>query len=329
MDNTRTRKDSDLSYKNFFSYPVMVISLIQEYGPRYLAGIVDFSTLERLHATYISQELLERRDDIVWRVNLQNSSAYLVLILEFQSSPHNLMALRIRSYSSLLLLDIAKGVIPFKQQSLPQICPIVLYNGKEQWKVALDAEPLFFPMPDGQKQYVPQQDYSLLDECHIADDELSKSNGLVTQLIKLERAKSLDDFKPIFTRLEELLPEPEYVSLNDMFTLWAECVLKAGGFIEESRTFRNLQEVNMILGKHTIENAANWKNEYIQEGEARGGGRILRIMLQNRFGTLPETVVAYIESSDADALASFAAYAGQAQSMQAITDHIKGAQAQS
>lgn len=89
----------------------------------------------------------------------------------------------------------------------------------------------------------------------------------------------------------------------------------------------------MILAKHTIENAANWKNEYIQEGEkigeARGGGRILRIMLQNRFGTLPETVVAYIESSDADALASFAAYAGQAQSMQAITDHIKGAQAQS
>ncbi len=325
-----TRKESDLSYRSFFSYPVVVRSLIQEYGPKFLAGIVDLSTLVRLHGDYISPELLERRDDIVWRVNLKNdSSAYLVVILEFQSSRDNLMALRIRSYSSLLLLDIAKGVHPFKQQSLPQICPIVLYNGKEQWNVPLDAEPLFFPMPDDRKQYCPKQDYLLLDECNIADDELSKRNGLVTQLIKLERAKILDDFKPIFTRLEELLPDPEYASLNKMFALWAEYALKRAGVVEENRTFRNLQEVNMLLGRATLENATNWKNEYIQEGRAEGMGQLLRTLLEKRFGTLPQSLTSYIEnSSDSEALMSFAIFANQAKSMQAITDRINGLQAQ-
>ncbi|MDO4840395.1 MAG: hypothetical protein Q3990_06945 [Desulfovibrionaceae bacterium] len=103
-------------------------------------------------------------------------------------------------------------------------------------------------MPDGKKEGCIQQKYILLDECHIPDEELNTHNGLVTQLIKLERAKSLDDFKPIFARLEEMLPDPEYASLNKMFALWAESALKCCGFVEAGRTSRNLQEVNKVLG---------------------------------------------------------------------------------
>ena len=218
----KMRKPSDLSYKNFFSYPIMVMALFQEYVLKPLVGILDFSTLERLNGEYVSPELLERRNDIVWRVNLKNnSSEYLVVILEFQSRPDNLMGFRIQSYSTLLFLDIGRRKRPLKKHPLPYVFPIVMYNGKTPWRIPLDAGSLFPSIPNVLKRYRPKQSYMLLDERYIPDDELKKRNGLVTQLIKLERAKSLDDLAPIFRRLEELLPDPEYASLNNMFTLWA------------------------------------------------------------------------------------------------------------
>ncbi len=88
-----------------------------------------------------------------------------------------------------------------------------------------------------------------------------------------------------------------------------------------------------------FENAANWKNEYIQqgrnevreesikEGEAIGCGRILRIWLEDRFGAIPESVNAFIASSDSESLTSLFRYALKAPSMQAIIDRIKGVQA--
>ena len=91
----------------------------------------------------------------------------------------------------------------------------------------------------------------------------------------------------------------------------------------------------MILGRATLENAANWKNVYIQEGREEGReegrkegiGEILRILLEERFGTIPESVNSFIASSDSEALTSLFCFANKAPSVQAITDHIRGVQA--
>ena len=89
-----------------------------------------------------------------------------------------------------------------------------------------------------------------------------------------------------------------------------------------------------------FDNAAKWKDVYIQEGEERGErrgekkgeavgrGGMLQLLLEDRFGTLPDAVTAYIKSSDPDTLTSFAVFANKAPSMQAITDRINGSQAQ-
>ncbi len=81
-----------------------------------------------------------------------------------------------------------------------------------------------------------------------------------------------------------------------------------------------------------FDNAAKWKDAYIQEGEKRGEAigcrRMLLILLEDRFGTIPEPVNSFIASSDAEALYSFGLFAHKAPSMQAITDYIQEEQAQ-
>ncbi len=98
----------------------------------------------------------------------------------------------------------------------------------------------------------------------------------------------------------------------------------------------------MIVGKYTLENAVNWKNEYFQEGYKegykkgykigykigykrglrKGWGIGLRCVIEGRFGTIPDSVNSYIEASDFVSLVALLRFANRAESLQAITDYI-------
>ncbi len=76
----------------------------------------------------------------------------------------------------------------------------------------------------------------------------------------------------------------------------------------------------------------NWKEQYIDQGKKQGimQGRkegfclALRSLLEDRFGSLPDSVTSYIDkSSDSDALRKFALFAIQAESLQSVIDRIK------
>ena len=83
----------------------MVKSLLRDFVPADFVKDLDFSTLERCAGSYVTDDLRERHDDIVWRVGWKNGSwCYVALLIEFQSTPDHWMALRLLSYTALLLL---------------------------------------------------------------------------------------------------------------------------------------------------------------------------------------------------------------------------------
>ncbi len=86
--------DHDHSYKLLFSHPRMVEDLLRGFVHEEWVGRIDFSTLERVSGSYVSADLREREDDLVWRVRLRGEWIYVYLLLEFQSQPDPFMALR-------------------------------------------------------------------------------------------------------------------------------------------------------------------------------------------------------------------------------------------
>lgn len=62
------RMPHDPAYKQFFSNPEMVESLLRDFVPADFIADLDFSTLERCSGSYVTDDLRERHDDIVWRV---------------------------------------------------------------------------------------------------------------------------------------------------------------------------------------------------------------------------------------------------------------------
>ena len=332
------RKPHDPAYKQFFSNPEMVASLLRDFVPADFIKDLDFSTLERCSGSYVTDDLRERHDDIVWRVGWKKGSwCYVALLLEFQSTPDHWMALRILSYTALLLLDLVKTGKVQESEGLPPVFPIVIYNGGKAWKAPQDVATLFAPMPESLKVYRPQHRHFLLDESRVPKDELDRNKGLAAQLLRLERAQELDDVRQIVRELMTRLQGPEYLLLRRAFTVWlGRVVLKRSGMTEEIPEFQDLQEVDAMLE----ERAAQWKDDYIRQGvligEARGEARgevrgeirgialALQDLLEARFGLLPPSVTSCIaSSSDATALRKLTLAAYHAETLQDFIEQMQ------
>ena len=71
------------------------------------------------------------------------------------------------------------------------------------------------------------------------------------------------------------------------------------------------------------ENMDQWKEQYRKEGRDLGRRLALRELLEDRFGSLPDSVTSYIEnSSDSGTIRKLVLFASQAQSLQAVIDQI-------
>ena len=322
----KERMPHDSAYKQFFSDPKMVESLLRDFVSADFIADLDFSTLERCSGSYVTDDLRERHDDIVWRVGWKKGSwCYVALLLEFQSTPDHWMALRTLSYTTLLLLDLVKMGNVRENEGLPPVFPIVIYNGGKAWKAPQEVAALFAPMPESLKYYRPQHRHFLLDESRVPGEELDKSKGLVAQLLRLERAQEPEQVRRIVRELIARLHGPEYLSLRRAFTVWlGRVVLKRSGITEEIPEFQDLREVDAMLE----ERAAQWKHEYItlgrKEGEAKGLGRGVQLLLEARFGALPASVTTYISSSsDANTLQKMMLSAYHAETLQSFMESIK------
>lgn len=68
--------DHDHSYKQIFSHPHMVKDLLTGFVQEDWVKELDFTTLEKLNQSYITDDLRSRADDVVWRVRFRDS--YLI-----------------------------------------------------------------------------------------------------------------------------------------------------------------------------------------------------------------------------------------------------------
>lgn len=114
----------DAAYKAFFSDPAMVESLLRDFVPEDFIDDLDFSTLERCSGSYVTDDLRERHDDIIWRISWKKDKwCYAVLLLEFQRSQDHWMALRILSYRLCCFLISSKQARCANRTAFPRFSP--------------------------------------------------------------------------------------------------------------------------------------------------------------------------------------------------------------
>ena len=256
----------DETYKKLFAFPRMVEDLLRGFvaGPQ--ADDIDFSTLEKLSAEYVSDELLKRHGDAVWRVRLRERWLYLLVLLEFQSRDEPRMALRILTYTGLLYGELVRNGAVEAGEPLPAVLPVVLYNGARPWRSAREMRELIAAVGPDLAPYQPAQRYLVVDERHLAEDDLPGGN-LMTSVVQLERISAEADLVPAVEALQARLSDPREAGLRRVFLDWvlqlAERLAPSRGALPPVQT---LEELKMTL----VERVAEWPKQWLQEGIEQG-----------------------------------------------------------
>lgn len=299
--------DHDHSYKYLFSHARMVEDLLKGFVREEWVAQLDFSSLEKVNGSYVSDNLQERQDDIVWRVRWGDTWLYVYILLEFQSTVDPWMAVRIMTYVGLLYQDLIQGGRQGGKDRLPPVLPIVLYNGGQRWTAATEIGELIQHIPGGLGKYRPRMQYLLLSEREYSDEELSGINNLVNALFRLENSRNPQHLLDVVTLLLQWLSGPDQDSLRRAFTVWFRRVLFPDRTTEEDiPILEELGEVKNMLAERVKE----WNRQSmqkglqqgmqkgLQKGLQKGASDLLRDQLETKFGGLSTELRTRLEHAD-------------------------------
>ncbi|MEF8747380.1 MAG: Rpn family recombination-promoting nuclease/putative transposase [Candidatus Accumulibacter propinquus] len=261
----------DSGYKLLFSHAQVVEDLLRGFVPEDWVAELDFTTLEKVSGSYVSDDLRDREDDIIWRVRRQGQWLYVYVLLEFQSSVDPWMALRVMVYTGLLYQDLIKTGEVRRGQKLPPVFPLVLYNGRQRWNAARDVSELIDLLPGSLKRYHPAHRYFLLDESAVGEEHLSDRQNTVTSIIRLETSAVPADVRQAVSQLQQRLQGPQYASLRRAFVVWINrIVLRRLMPGQEVPEVNELQEIDTMLAETVEEWTRQWKADGLQQGLLQG-----------------------------------------------------------
>ena len=229
---------------------------------------IDFSTLEKLPAEYVSDDLRQRHGDVVWRVRFHKKTwLYLLVMLEFQSTVDPYMAVRTLVYTGLLYQDLIRRGALDNDGRLPPVLPVVLYNGRPRWTAPVEMADLIAPAKEALAGFQPSQRYFLLDEGRCGEDDLPRRN-LVSALVALENSGSAESLSQALAALSDWLRSPEDDELRRAFVGWVRQVVLPGGRFDEAA----LPVVRVLEGGGAMlaERVKEWTEEWLREGREQG-----------------------------------------------------------
>ena len=219
----------DAAYKLLFSHPRMVADLLRGFLPDGEWPGFDFGSLEPLPASHVGRGLRRREGDRMWRLRARAAPGggwvHVLLLLEFQSSVDKHMALRVMTYAGLAW----EGLLRLREGSggeeppgvpLPQVIPLVVYNGQPRWTAPPDVSELIAPVEGDLARLRPSNRYALLDMQRAETEGVPEDNAVGLQ-VALERAMLDGSLLPVLLqRLKAALAGPDLAELRRAFTAW-------------------------------------------------------------------------------------------------------------
>lgn len=134
MTEDPIHQPNDKLLKATFSVPENARAFFANHLPQSLAAAIDWNSLALEPCTFINPQLASSESDLLFRVKLNESEAFLYLLFEHQSSEDPRMALRLLTYILRIWERFVNNALP--SAKLPAVLPVVLAQGKRPWKTS-------------------------------------------------------------------------------------------------------------------------------------------------------------------------------------------------
>lgn len=122
----------DLTFKRVLQFKDVFLNFLKDHLDRDWVDKIDPESLEFVDRSFIKDEFLEKEADVIYKAKLEETDIYFYVLIEAQSTVDESMPIRLFEYMNLIW---KRHMEENKEELLPPIIPIVLYNGKKNWSV--------------------------------------------------------------------------------------------------------------------------------------------------------------------------------------------------
>ncbi|MCB9758811.1 MAG: Rpn family recombination-promoting nuclease/putative transposase [Alphaproteobacteria bacterium] len=296
--------DHDRLFKAVLSQPRYAAQHFRDHLQPEVLRHLQLDTLELVDRSFIGEELSARHVDLLFKVTLASGEEALVyLLLEHQSTPDPMMALRVLGY----LLRIWEAWVELNPgaRRLPLILPLVLYHGEQRWNAPLDIADLI-DIPEEARGdlalLLPRLAFDLADLDAIPDEQLVQGAvvGLVKLLLKHYRDDNLGELLDIWEPLARRAYEEGGLSL---LVRLASYIMRVAPRLRHDALRDYFVRVAGPQVEETIVTIADQlRAEGRQVGRQQGRQELFLELLEERFGPLPEARLRLVRAADGDLL---------------------------
>ncbi|MCK5736705.1 MAG: Rpn family recombination-promoting nuclease/putative transposase [Spirochaetaceae bacterium] len=267
------RKPYDAAYKYLFSNPRIACQLLHSFVDIPLVKDIHPEDLELVEKSFVSDDLQRREADVIFKVNHGGKSAYIYILMEFQSSPDKAIPVRMLNYITMFYDFLFRQS---KAGKLPAVLPLLIYNGSRDWNVPFRLEELIEPyLP---KRYIPHFEYYPIIEKNYSDETLFEINNLVSAIMLVENSRYKVNLDEISGRVAECLKREHAEDLS-MFSMWFSKMFSKKvpeEWIELPQKGGNRQMF--------AETAQRIKQDLLQEGKLNEKHEVLIRLVDLKFG---------------------------------------------
>ena len=145
---------------------------------------LDFTSIKKLNASFVSEEFKNRESDVIYEIKSNGQSNYIYLLIEFQSTVDQFMALRMASYVFQFHQEILETT---KCDKLQPVFPILIYNGDEPWTAPDSFRKLLAPTQIP-KKFLPEFRYYKIAINEIPKRHLVELRNAVATVFYIENS---------------------------------------------------------------------------------------------------------------------------------------------
>ena len=265
----------------------------QEHLPENWSSRMVSERLERMPSDFIDEELAEHQSDVLYRIRLTNGKEGMVYILtDHKSSPDYKIALQLQRYMNKIWLQLAEKS---NWRPLPEIWPVVIYNGNRSWNVPTNFAGLFETEPENPVQNIPDFAYHLIDLSQIPDDELSEQRRLRAFLTVMKHIQRPD----FLNHTDTILAELRFLDSVDVLTILRYIIKKWTKDLDQP-AFDALAVY--IDPERKDEIMASVTQEWVDQGRVDEKVKSLIRLLEGRLGSISGDLKSKISKADANTI---------------------------
>ncbi|RKX75381.1 MAG: hypothetical protein DRP49_04715 [Spirochaetes bacterium] len=254
----------DAGYKYLFSSSRIACQLLHSFVDVPLVRNISPENLQLVDKSFVSDELLKRESDIIYKVNLKGASAYIYILLEFQSTPDKAMPARMLNYIMMFYDMILRSS---RKGNLPAVLPLLLYSGEKDWNVPLKLERLIDPyLPE---KYIPHFEYYPIIIKDYSDETLFQINNLVSAIMVVENSHEDGNYQELVSRVTECLKKEHGGDIR-IFTNWfKQLINKKEPEVMVDDIF-GLGDSSHMFAETAERLVKRWREEGIEQGIEQG-----------------------------------------------------------